>query len=55
MIDDISFRSFLGIYDDSLVAVFYGGQYHGEFPEVEDNYELDGLTFAFSRGYPILV
>ena len=54
-IADISFTPFLGIYDSSLVAIFYGGQYHGMFPEVEDSYELEGLVFAFSRGYPILV
>ncbi|MFA5676540.1 MAG: hypothetical protein WDA65_08485 [Christensenellales bacterium] len=56
-IDDVSFfhNKFLGIYDDSLVAVFYGGQYHGEFPDVEEEYEIGGLTFRWSMGYPILV
>ncbi len=54
-IDDVSFSPFLGIYNGSLVAIFYGGQYHGVFTEVEDSYELEGLVFAFSRGYPILV
>ena len=54
-INDVSFRPFLGIYEDSLVAVFYGGQYHGDFPDVEVGYELEGLEFAFSKGYSILV
>lgn len=56
-IDDVSFfrNKFLGIYDGSLVGVFYGGQYHGNFPEVEDSVEIAGLTFVWSQGYPILV
>ncbi len=56
-IDDVSFfrNKFLGIYDGSLVGVFYGGQYHGNFPEVEESVEINDLTFAWSQGYPILV
>ena len=27
-IDDVSYRPFIGIYNESLVAVFYGGKYH---------------------------
>jgi|GEM_PF-6438676 len=54
-INDVSFRPFLGIYNDNLVAVFYGGQYHGDFPDVEEEVEIADLIFAWSRGYPILV
>lgn len=55
-IDDVSFfrNKFLGIYDGSLVGVLYGGQYHGNFPEVEESVEIAGLTFVWSQGYPIL-
>lgn len=54
-INDVSFRPFLGIYNGSLVAMFYGGQYHGLFPEFVYSIEIAGLTFAWSNGYPILV
>ena len=56
-IDDVSFfhNKFLGIYNGSLVAVFYGGQYHGMYPEGEEKHEISGLTFRWSMGYPILV
>jgi len=53
-IDDVSLFPFLGIYNNSLVASFYGGQYHGEYPDIVDSQEIDGLTFEWSRGYPIL-
>lgn len=54
-ISDISFRPFLGIYNEAIVGTFYGGQYHGEWPEYEQNYDIDGYLFYFSKGYPILV
>ena len=56
-IDDVSFfqNMFLGIYNDSLVAVFYGGRYHGVFFDVEESIEIAGVIFAWSQGYPILV
>lgn len=54
-ISDISFRPFLGIYNEAIVGTFYGGQYHGEWPEYEQNYNIDGYLFSFSKGYPILV
>lgn len=56
-IDDVSFldNKFLGIYNGSLVAVFYGGKYHGPFLDVEVSIEIAGLIFAWSQGYPILV
>lgn len=53
--DDVSFIPFLGIYDDTLVAVFYGGKYHGPQIEVEESVEIADLTFVWSHGYPILV
>lgn len=52
---DVTFRPYLGIYNNSLVAVFYGGKYHGDFPDVEISYVIEELEFVFSEGYPILV
>ena len=54
-IDDVSFMPFLGIYNDSLVAVFYGGKYHGPQIERVVELEIEGLDFSYSYGYPILV
>ena len=54
-INDVSFWPFLGIYNDSLVAVFYGGKYHGEFTDYIVELEIEGLDFSYSNGYPILI
>jgi hypothetical protein len=54
-IADVYFTPFLGVYNDSLVAIFYGGQYHGSQIAVEETEEIDNLNFAFSYRYPILV
>lgn len=54
-IDDITFHQFFGIYDGSLVAVFYGGQYRDNFPSNEILKEIDGFIFSWTNGYPILV
>jgi len=54
-IEDVSFWPFLGIYNGVLVAVFYGGKYHGWFLEYMEEIEINGLLFEWSCGYPILV
>lgn len=54
-IDDVTFMSFLGIYNGSLVAIFYGGKYHGLFFDRVIGLEIEGLDFSYSDGYPILV
>ena len=54
-IADVSFRPFLGVYSNSLVAIFYGGQYHGSQIAVEVTEEIENIIFAYSSGYPILV
>ena len=54
-IDDISFRPFMGIFNGSLVAVFYGGKYHGIFTDDLIMLEIGGTTFYWGNGYPILV
>lgn len=52
---DVSLRPYLGVYGGSLVAVFYGGQYHGDFPDTEEREEVAELEFIYPSGYPILV
>lgn len=54
-LSDVSFRPFLGIYGEALVAQFYGGQYHGVWPDEEQHYNIGGLIFNIPTGYPILV
>lgn len=54
-LDDVSFDRFLGIYHGSLVAVFYGGQYHGVHLDVVREEENEGFVFSYPDGYPILV
>ena len=54
-IDDVSFRPLMGIFNESLVAVFYGGKYHGCHTEYVVETEIGHLTFEWSNGYPILV
>jgi hypothetical protein len=54
-IDDISFKPLFGIFDECLVAVFYGGQYHGAYPDWVIETIIGGLTFYWPDGYPIRV
>ena len=54
-INDVTFTPFLGIYNGSLVAVFYGGKYHGPQYSFVVSLEIEGLDFSYSNGYPILV
>ena len=54
-IDDVSFKPFMGIFNDCLVAVFFGGKYHGAHNENVIETHIGGFTFYWSNGYPILV
>jgi hypothetical protein len=49
IIEDISFRQFHGIFNESLVAVFCGGQYHG--PYIDVVWEESILSFIFSAPF----
>lgn len=54
-ISDVSFERVWGVYGQTLVAQFYDGEYHGVWQDEEKRYEIGGLTFDISIGYPILV
>ena len=54
-IDDVTFEPFLGIYNDILVAVFYGGKYHGSFTDRVVEYIIDGFEFSYGNGSQIRV
>lgn len=53
-IADVTITEYLGTYNGNIVAVI-NDKFHQVFIEEEISFEIDGLQFAYSYGYPIHV